>query len=328
LEDLSWIEKTKNVLRAYAVGDAFGMPTEFMTRKEIVEQFSPLIGELIKPEWSKNHSNLPYASVTDDTEQVLYLYRRYLKDKKVDAKATADCLRDWVLKTDAIQKKYIGPSSMEALEAIENGEPIEETGKKGTTCGGIMRTPAAVLFKACANDCELAENIYNCLLSTHNTSEALEAAGAYGFALNAALNGSTKREILDAALIGGRILRKKALLEHCTPSSVARIKWWAQHYKNCSIEMLLQELCGVFGTGLPSADVCGAVFAIFCKAGKDVWLAIRIGASCGGDTDTIAALSGALCCAYAGGDNIPTYIKNEIFERNSILWDTPWNHRI
>jgi len=314
----------QQIFTALAVGDAVGMPTEFMTRSAICAQFSPLVSGLVPSERSKNHSKLPFASVTDDTEQNLYLYRLYRKKKRVDAHATADRLLSWIRETDAISKKYIGPSSLSALNAIRAGTPVEEAGRRGTTCGGIMRTPSAVLYRAHANERELAGDIHNCLLCTHNTSEALEAAGAYGFALHTALGGATRKEILSAAARGGEALLAFAPEIDCAPSSVARIRAMHKLAATHTPEQLLDELYSVYGTGLPSADVCGAAFAIFFSAKNDVWKAVRMGASIGGDTDTIAALSGALCCAYAGGHNIPKDVVENVFSQNPILHGSPW----
>lgn len=314
----------RQVFTALAVGDAVGMPTEFMTRGAICAQFSSLVSGLIPPAQSKNHSDLPHASVTDDTEQNLYLYRLYRKEKRVDAHATADCLLTWVKETDAIAKKYIGPSSLSALTAIRTGTPVEEAGRRGTTCGGIMRTPSAVLYRAHTDEKDLARDIHSCLLCTHNTSEALEAAGAYGFALQAALGGATRREILSAAVRGGETLLALAPEIDCGPSSVARIREMYKFAATHTPGSLLDDLFAVYGTGLPSADVCGAVFAIFFSAKDDVWKAVRMGASVGGDTDTIAALAGALCCAYAGGHNIPKDVMESVFSQNPILQGEPW----
>ena len=58
----------KSVLEALAVGDALGMPTEFMTQKAIDEVY-PEINGLLDPSKSHTHFELPYCSVTDDTEQ-------------------------------------------------------------------------------------------------------------------------------------------------------------------------------------------------------------------------------------------------------------------
>ncbi len=64
--------------------------------------------------------------------------------------------------------------------------------------------------------------------------------------------------------------------------------------------------------------MCAAVFALFNFAKEDVWLAIQMGASVGGDTDTIAALAGALCAAYAGSHNIPSAVLEDVVSRNSL----------
>ncbi len=314
----------QQIFTAFAVGDAVGMPTEFMTRSAIRTQFSPLVSGLIPSEQSKNHSDLPIASVTDDTEQNLYLYRLYREEKRVDAHATANRLLCWAKETDAITKKYIGPSSLSALAAIRAGTPVEEAGKHGTTCGGIMRTPSAVLYDTHTSEQELAKDIHNCLICTHNTSEALEAAGAYGFALRAALGGATRKEILSTAVRGGEALLALAPEVDCAPSSITRIRAMYKLAATHTPDQLLDELYAVYGTGLPSADVCGAVFAIFFSAKSDVWKAIRMGASVGGDTDTIAALAGALSCAYAGAHNIPNDIVERVFSQNAILHSSPW----
>jgi ADP-ribosylglycohydrolase len=318
------ITRIQSIFTALAVGDAVGMPTEFTTRASIKKQYPSLVPGLIDTSFSQNHSNLAFASVTDDTEQNLYLYRLYREAGRVDAAQTAHCLLRWAEETDAVQKRYIGPSSLAALNAIRAGTSVEHAGRNGTTCGGIMRTPAAVLWREHASEGELAHDIFQCLLCTHNTSEALEAAGAYGFALHAALHGAKHGEILSAAIRGGAKLMAFAPEMHCAPSSAERIRFMDRYAAACSPEQLLDDVYAVFGTGLPSADVCGAVFAIFFSAQYDVWKAIQMGASIGGDTDTIAALAGALCCAYAGCSNIPPEVEDAVFRHNPILHGDPW----
>jgi len=93
------------------------------------------------------------------------------------------------------------------------------------------------------------------------------------------------------------------------------------------IEALMDYVYDIMGAGLPSADVAGAVFAIFFTAGEDVWKAIRLGAGLGGDTDTIAALAAALCAAFAGGKlNIPSEITEAVFAANPVLSGAPWEN--
>lgn len=319
------MNRVRDVFTALAVGDAMGMPTEFMTRREIKEAFG-VPDRLLLPEESQKHGNLPHATVTDDTEQNLWLYRLYLEKGKVDVTQTANSLLDWAEVTGAAEKKYIGPSSLRALNAIKSGEDPSTAGIFGTTCGGIMRTPSAVLYRDHANEEELAEDIRSCLICTHNTSEALEAAGAYGFALHAAMHGAAMEEIIDAAIRGGNRLIALAPYQGCAPSSVERIKLALKLSEAMTDESLMDYVYDIMGAGLPSADVAGAAFAIFFAAKDDVWKAIRLGAGLGGDTDTIAALAGALCAAYAGKLNIPAEIIEKVFAANPVLSGAPWEN--
>lgn len=304
-------------LEAYAVGDAMGMPAEFMTRDAIVSTAGALVEGLLPESASQNHPNLPSGSVTDDTEQVMYLLGEYIRSGSVDAYATAESLLKWAEETGAAEKKYIGPSSLRALRTIKDGGDIFTAGLDGVTCGGIMRVAAAVLFKPGQSEEELVENIVNCLVPTHYTSQALEAAGAYGFALRSALHGAGMADILESAQRGASLAMKRAPYEACAASGAARIVATGP-LMELKAEQVLDTLYYVWGTGLASADVCGAVFALFQYAGKDVWLAIRMGASVGGDTDTIAALAGALCAAYAGGHNIPAGTLKSVLTVNNL----------
>lgn len=309
----------KHILQAYAVGDAMGMPTEFMTRNAIIARFGSVVDRLLRPEEGEMHPNLPYGAVTDDTEQVVYLLRAFRQSGQADMLQTADVLKRWVRETGADKKGYIGPSSQRALAAIDEGVPPEKAGEGGTTCGGIMRSPTAVLYKVHTEISGLYHDVYHCLAPTHNTSTALEAAGAYAGAMHAAMLGSACDDILTAACAAGEILKKMAPRETCAPSCVARIRYARQLADASTADELLDTAYHLIGTGLPSADVCFAVFAIFCFARRDVWLAIRLGASIGGDTDTIAALAGALCAAHAGGHNIPEKILRQVLDTNHSL---------
>ena len=47
------------------------------------------------------------------------------------------------------------------------------------------------------------------------------------------------------------------------------------------------------------------VFAVLALAGDDPWLACKLGASVGGDCDTIAAMAGAVAGACCGVDALP-----------------------
>ena len=285
-------EKVRAVLLAFAAGDACGMPTEFMCPEDIRHVFGADLPDglpegLLPAEKSVTHGILPTGSVTDDTEQNLYLLAEAKKRVGVTLSGVLSALEDWIAETGAVEKHYIGPSSLKALESIRKGTPAAEAGMGGTTCGGIMRTPSAFLWDPSQSEEELEESILTSLLPTHNTSEALEAAGAYGFALRAAFDGAGMDKIFEAAERGGKRLIAHASWTGCAASAVSRLIEARKLARRLDERALLDHVYSLWGTGLPSADVAGAVFAIFACAKKDAWKAIRLAAVIGGDTDTI-----------------------------------------
>lgn len=306
-------------MEAFACGDAVGMPTEFMTLQDIREKFG-IVDRLLESEESQNHSELPKGSVTDDTEQNLYLLRAYQKSGSVTVENTTEALLHWIRETDAVAKKYIGPSSKRALEAVEGGADPHETGIMGTTCGGIMRSPSVVWFDPEADAQTLKRRIVDCLMPTHYTSEALEAAGAYAFALQAALLGKTREEILLAAEWGAEACMAEAPWTGCAASAICRIRT-VQAMLGTTLktdEEILKFLFSFCGTGLPSADVCAAAFVIWLAADGSAWRAVRLGASVGGDTDTIAALGAALTAAESGAQDIPSEVLAHVVRQNGL----------
>ncbi|MCX7026201.1 MAG: ADP-ribosylglycohydrolase family protein [Spirochaetes bacterium] len=303
-------EAVRAFLEAFVLGDALGMPTEFMTRSEIRKRFG-LVDRLLEPAESRNHPDLAKGRVTDDTEQVLALLDEYCLRGRIDARETAVRLLRWVNETGAIEKHYIGPSSKVALKAIEEGADPEK-GYGGTTCGGIMRSPAAALF-ALERGLPLAESIAACLKPTHNSSPALSAACAYAFALHEALAGGEAGTIAEAAVEGSAAGLTLAPWEACAPSIPARLRTFEDAARGfSSAEDVLDFLYDVYGTGLEAVDVAAAALCIFLYAPIDSWMALRMGASVGGDTDTIAALAGGLSAAHRAASGLKSCLPQDI----------------
>ena len=308
----------KSVLEALAVGDALGMPTEFMTQTDI-DRVYPEINGLLDPGKSYTHFELPYGSVTDDTEQNLYLARAYTAAGEITVENSAEALSRWVVECDAIAKKYIGPSSMKALNAIKEGVSPMEAGRSGTTNGGIMRTPSLVLCAGRGDEDHLLHCIRMGCIPTHHTSQAISAAAAYGFALRAILDGREIPEILEAAQRGARRAYESVDYVAAAPDCIARLMKIQEDLKEDSSDARIRHLLfHVYGNGLESIDAFTVAMTVFLAKGKDVFGALKLCASLGGDTDTVGALTGALCAAYAGGHNIPEDILRTVIENNHL----------
>ncbi len=311
------------ILEAFAVGDALGMATEFMTRSAIVSTLGT-VTNLVDSSLSANHSDLTKGSVTDDTEQTLALLGRYLQEG-VSVSSTVEALLTWIEESDAVSKRFIGPSSLKALRSIQEGSDPKEAGKGGTTCGGLMRIVAPVLYAAAlgAEKQEMLQMVVTSLIPTHYTSQALEASCAYACAIYAALGGGTVQQIVDAALEGGQYGLDEAPYQSCGASSVKRLIFVREYLKTGpSDEDLLDFLFSVLGTGLESADVFSAAFALFLAHPGETYKVLCLGASVGGDTDTIAALVGGLSRAYNPDSSIPSSILDTVYRVNDLSLDS------
>ena len=307
-------------MEAYAVGDAYGKATEYCTRQQVEEAY-PSVCELLPPEKSLTHEDLRHGQVTDDTEQNVYLIREYGRKKTVSSYDTAMCLLRWVEETDAATK-YIGPNSLRALNAIREGAEIATAGTGGITCGGMMRSPAAFLFSTAEN---LEENVVSCLMPTHYTSIAIEAALCYARALEAAANGKTIPEMLEAACLGARQGKKHGSTFRTAgvgPSCEARIRFLAGWISPKRSETEVKEfLYDVMGATMSSCDVCSCAFGLFLYAERDVEKAIRMATEMGGDSDTIGCLAAGLCAMYAGEHHLPREMVELVEKANQISFE-------
>ncbi|MCK4543107.1 MAG: ADP-ribosylglycohydrolase family protein [Spirochaetales bacterium] len=305
----------RKVLEALAVGDAMGMPTEFMTRDHIKKNFG-IVDTILDPEVSDIHRNLKMYSVTDDTEQNLYLIEEYCRDGVITVENTVAGLLRWIKETNAEEKGYIGPSSLRALRGIEKGEDPYKAGVKGVTCGAPMRALAPAL---CASEKNLVSAVYSCCIPTHNNNLAVEAAMAVGYAIHKAMSGGSYDEIINASLEGARVGAIQSKNIWVGPSTEKRISLLLSELpKMKNLDDLLDYLYYIIGTGLDANQVAPAIIGLFAWAKDDVWLAIKAGASVGGDTDTIAAVTASLSALYRKGHNIPDDILHTILKENDL----------
>ena len=232
---------------------------------------------------------------------------------------TAKALIRWIRETGADKLGYVGPSSRKALKRILNGEDPKKTGISGTTCGAAMRAMAPSLSVKKGNSEALEKAVLSCSLPTHNTNIALEAAMALGFAIHSTASGESFEGIIDASIEGASIGRELADARLAGASSGERIRYFLKEMKILkSKEEALSFIYSVVGTSMESNEVVPASIAVFAYARKDVWLSVKMGASCGGDTDTIAAIAGLLSSLYAGEQNIPPEIVSEVVKVNAL----------
>ena len=300
---MSAADRASGALYGLAIGDALGMPTQLLSREQITARWGPLLtGFEAAPPGHPIAAGLPPGSVTDDTEQALLLARMLVKNQGVpDPGEWAAALIAWEL--DMAERgslDLLGPSTKRALTAVLAGTPPEEAGRHGDTNGAAMRiTPIGIAFAT-----GLIDHVVAASLVTHNTSVALAGAAAVAAAVSAGVGGASVADATQAGIAAARLGAERG---HWIAGAdvAARISWATALVKDARPDAVAELIGTLVGTSLASQESVPAAFAVLSAIPQDPWRACLLAASLGGDTDTIAAMAGAIAGACHGQSAFP-----------------------
>jgi ADP-ribosylglycohydrolase len=110
---------------------------------------------------------------------------------------------------------------------------------------------------------------------------------------------------MQAAMDGARLGAERGTWVYA-PALAARIAQARQIAAECGSDAaLLAAISETVGAGEPTTESVPAALAIADYAGGNPERAIRLAGNLRGDTDTVAAMAGAICGAFAGADALP-----------------------
>jgi len=214
----------------------------------------------------------------------------------------------------------LGPSTRRALSALLAGTPIAETGRSGTTNGAAMRiTPVGVATPAGDPDV-LVGRVVTASRVTHNTGVALAGAAAVAAAVSAGVAGATVAEATGAAVTAARHAAGRGRWV-AAADVAARITWATGLTAGRPAGEVLDLVYTLVGTSLATQESVPAAFALLAAAPDDPWLACRMAASAGGDTDSIAAITGAIGGACHGAAAFPEQARATVSAVNGLRLD-------
>jgi ADP-ribosylglycohydrolase len=139
---------------------------------------------------------------------------------------------------------------------------------------------------------------------THNTGVALAGASAVAAAVSAGVSGAT---VAEATALGIQAARLAAGRGHWVAGAdvAARIEWATGLVAGHDQEVAADLIYRIVGTSLATQESVPAAFAVLAAVPADPWRACRMAASLGGDSDTIAAMTGAIAGACHGAGSFP-----------------------
>ena len=325
--------RARGALYGLAIGDALGMPTQLLSRREIIERWGEqLLGFEPAPLGHTIAAGLPAGTVTDDTEQAVLLGRLLVKGHgTVDPRELAQALVSWERDMAARGSlDLLGPSTKRALAAILAGVPPEEAGTSGDTNGAAMRIapvgiavpldlrevippsspvspsgPALPTGPAPPSSLStLVDQVVAVSYVTHNTGLALAGAAAVAAAVSAGIAGASMAEATMIAAAAGRLGASRG---HWVAGAdvAARIEWAVGLVAGRDGADASRLIYTLVGTSLATQESVPAAFAVLAAVPEDPWQACLLAASLGGDCDTIAAMAGAVAGACHGVDAFP-----------------------
>ncbi len=316
----SELERALGALYGLAIGDALGMPTQLLSPDDVDRRFGSITWFQPAPADHPIAAGLPAGHITDDTEQALLIARLLIEGHgRIDPHTLANALADW--ERDMVRRgslDLLGPSTQRAISAVAAGASVDEAGRFGDTNGAAMRvTPVGIARPI--DDLEgLLRAVVDASGVTHNTTLALAGASAVAAAVSAGVGGASLDDALQAGLSAARLGRNHGSWV-AGADVAARIEEAFAGVRDLADDELIPFIRNVIGTSIATQESVPAAFAVLRAAGEEgAWRACLRAASLGGDSDTIAAITGAIAGACQGIGAFPEEALHVVTAANNL----------
>lgn len=287
--------KILGCLLGTAVGDAVGLKREGLSKKRARRLFGapPLAPDLL----------LNRGLCSDDTEHTQMVGRALViskGDTQVFEKQLASELKRWLLTMPA----GIGLATLRSCFKLLLGFHPEHSGVYSAGNGPAMRS--ALLGLCASSESQLQELVRCCTRITHIDPRAEQGALLVAQAARLSITepGRTPIEFLSGTVesVQGDELKRsianavRHLERHSSPEEFAQDQGWGE------------GVTGYINQTVPAALYCWAYSPDQLR--ESVENAVMLG----GDTDSVAAITGAICGANLGAEAIPAEWKQGLTE--------------
>lgn len=280
-----------------SIGRCNGDADRMLVAGKIRQNFPDGVTELIASNENDVFGRkLAAGAITDDTLNVLMILSMIKKNQgQIRVADYIAELREWN-DNSPVSAFVSGPSTLKALEKIAQGVPIEETGVTGTTNGASMKIAPIGLISDYRDLPTLVKNVAEICLPTHNTKIAIAGASAVAAAISYTVRGGQSIEEIWSIAFDAINAAKEYGHDFPAASLTFRMNQARKILRQESDEqIILQRLYEEIGTGMETIETIPSAFVIIELAKGEPLKAAQLSASLGWDTDTIGAISAAIC---------------------------------
>jgi len=283
--------KFEGCLLGLAIGDALGMPFEGWRPAWIVSK----LGHKVDDFYPCKDRGLRPGQWTDDTKMALQLARSIIRrGGRVDPADIANAYLEWF---DSGDLRGIGGATAESILRLKNGASWKESGKAGEYAAGngtAMRAAPIGLLN-CNNLDKLKDDSSADAVITHNNNEAVAGSRAVNFFV---ARGVCQHGLKEAT---------PALIDDCV-KFIGACKVADQ--LKLAKKLLVEEVAAsaalhTLGTGGYVVETVASAVFCFLKTPGDFGTTVISAVMGGYDTDTTAAVAGAISGAWNGTWGIP-----------------------
>jgi len=264
----------RGCLFGLAIGDALGRIVEGMSYEEIKNRYGFIDDYLSEEvEW------------TDDTEQALLLAESIASTIYFSPEDFANRLKK------LSPSKFYGPTSSEAIKRLKMGYSWRESGVPSDTDGAAMRVASIGLVYHFNYNLVEDYAVISSMI-THKGSAAIGGAVAVAIAIACVINEDDR--MLE------EIIKRTEKYDSLISEKIE----YAYQIRNASLEKAVKSL----GNSIMAFDAVPLAFYCYFSS-KTFEKAVTKAVNAGGDTDTIAAIAGAIKGTEVGEEKIPEKFK-------------------
>jgi poly(ADP-ribose) glycohydrolase ARH3 len=265
------------------VGDAMGREVEGWSWEQIRAQHGILNG-------------IGEGFYTDDTEMMIGIMESLREDPKFDPAITAQRFL-----TNFHPYRGYGARIYGIMDRLRQGASWDEVGTDSWGNGGAMRI-APIGFFFYDEPERLQEAALTCTQITHRHPEGLAGALAQALGVGMALQKGIQGEAIDPSAFLQEIVEGVQGVDMGVATEMGRI---AEIEHGGDLESKIERIAATFSRDVSAIGAVPAAMAAFL-INADFQDTVLTAVNCGGDTDTISAMAGALAGAYYGYSFIPS----------------------
>jgi ADP-ribosylglycohydrolase len=282
----------------FAVGDALGMPAEFLTRDQILRYYGKPITDFIKAHNGHACDFLPPGSYTDDTQMMLAMAESLIECRKVDPPRQAESLLSWFQNSDPHRAPT--RANVRACKHLASGRPWQKSGVFSSGCGAAVRMPPIGLFLYKQPEALVRCALENCSI-THTEPRARAAAVAVACLIGRLVEANGKSSP------GDQVLEAADRVDPLDKDMAAMLRWVTQ-----IVHLPPDEALFEIGSSSDALEAIPAAVYCFLKYPRNFAHSVLAAVNAGDGSNSVAALAGCMVGAFSGLESIPKRWRKEV----------------